>query len=254
MAVQPTLQWLCEAKLVRATHGVITNCRPDDLDVMGPTDADAARALCGMVPPRGKLFTAEAQHLPILQDACTDRQASCMPWTPRRWQITDAEMQAFSYTEHRENVALALAVCADLNVARDIALQGMRRAAPDAGALTEYEVNFFGRRLVFVNGFAANDPVSTASIWATMVHKHQKCATRIAVFNCRDDLPDRSVQLVKVTSTGPPPTKWCHGQRLLLVRARRHSRRCGSRQVGVVERESVDEILKPSCRWWAPRP
>ena len=36
MALQPALQSLCELKLVRATHGVITNVRADHLDVMGP--------------------------------------------------------------------------------------------------------------------------------------------------------------------------------------------------------------------------
>src|SRR6188768_109659 len=59
MALQPELQALSEFKLLRATHGVITNARPDHLDVMGPTGADVARALCGMIPPKGRLFTAE---------------------------------------------------------------------------------------------------------------------------------------------------------------------------------------------------
>ena len=66
MALQPELQWLSESKLIRATHGVITNARPDHLDVMGPADSDVAWALCGMVPPGGKLFTAERKLLPIL--------------------------------------------------------------------------------------------------------------------------------------------------------------------------------------------
>ena len=47
MALQPELHWLSERKLVRATHGVITNARADHLDVMGPTAADVARAWPG---------------------------------------------------------------------------------------------------------------------------------------------------------------------------------------------------------------
>ena len=53
MALQPELQWLAEARLTHATHGVITNARPDHLDVMGPSEADVARALAGMMPYRG---------------------------------------------------------------------------------------------------------------------------------------------------------------------------------------------------------
>ena len=32
MAVQPHLQSLCELRMIRSTHGVITNARPDHLD------------------------------------------------------------------------------------------------------------------------------------------------------------------------------------------------------------------------------
>lgn len=61
--MQPPLQWLSESKLIRATHGVITNARADHLDVMGPTEEDVAAALAGMVPVQAKLFTAERRHL-----------------------------------------------------------------------------------------------------------------------------------------------------------------------------------------------
>ena len=53
MALIPSLQWLCEDKLVRATHAVITNAREDHLDVMGPGGRDVALALAGMVPVGG---------------------------------------------------------------------------------------------------------------------------------------------------------------------------------------------------------
>jgi poly-gamma-glutamate synthase PgsB/CapB len=42
MAIRPDLQRTCEHHIVQATHGVITNVRPDHLDVMGPTLALAA--------------------------------------------------------------------------------------------------------------------------------------------------------------------------------------------------------------------
>ena len=56
MALQPMLQSLCELKLVKATHGVLTNARPDHLDVMGPTERDVAKALGGTVPVNSKYF------------------------------------------------------------------------------------------------------------------------------------------------------------------------------------------------------
>jgi gamma-polyglutamate synthase len=196
MALQPELQWLSESKLIRATHGVITNARPDHLDVMGPKDTDVAWALAGMVPPRGKLFTAERQHLAILEKACQDRVCELRAVTPEDVAaITPEQLAGFSYTEHAENVALALKVCQQLGVDARTALSGMWAASPDPGALTEHSLDFFGRRLVFVNGFAANDPVSTETIWNLAIERYPEVEQRIAVFNCRADRADRSLQL-----------------------------------------------------------
>jgi poly-gamma-glutamate synthase PgsB/CapB len=196
MALSPSLQAVCELELIRATHGVITNCRPDHLEVMGPNEHHVALALCGMVPVSGRLYTAEQEHLAILQNAATDRNSTLVAVGPDDTKsITDDELERFSYTEHAENVALALRVCADLGVAREVALRGMWKCNPDPGALTTYHVDFFGRNLVFMNAFAANDPVSTARIWELAVQSSPQVRTRIAIFNCRSDRPERSISL-----------------------------------------------------------
>jgi poly-gamma-glutamate synthase PgsB/CapB len=207
MALQPALQWVCENKLVRATHAVITNARPDHLDVMGPQADDVARALCGMVPVGGKVFTHMAEHHEIVAAACHDRGATLI-LTPASAQddLSETVMQRFTYDEHRENVALALLVCQDLGVPRQVALDGMTAVQPDPGALSEHPIVFFGRDIVFVNGFAANDPVSTERIWRLMVEtRHLHAAKRIAVFNCRADRAERSVQLGQCLVAWPQP-------------------------------------------------
>lgn len=206
MALQPELQSLSELELVRATHGVITNARPDHLDVMGPTDADVARALASMIPVKGKLFTAEQLQLEVLSDACKDRGTELVTVGPDETnRVTDDELAGFSYTEHRENVALALAVCEDLGVERGVALSGMQSAEPDPGALREFSLDFFGRRIVFVNGFAANDPVSTEQLWRQAIERHPELRSKIAIFNCREDRPDRSLQLGAALPGWSPP-------------------------------------------------
>ena len=134
MALQPYLQWLSEARMVRATCAVITNARADHLDVMGPTEQDVA-------------------------------------------------------------LALALRVCEALGVERDTALRGMHAAAPDPGAMLVHELDFFGRRVVPVNAFAANDPESTERLWLMASDRYPELTRRVAVFNCRADRTDRSRQL-----------------------------------------------------------
>jgi len=205
MALQPELQALSELELVRATHGVITNARPDHLDVMGPGDADVACALASMVPVGGKLFTAEQKQLAILEQACKDRGTELVTVGPEDAErVTAEELAAFSYTEHRENVALALRVCEDLGIARDAALTGMQGCRPDPGALREYALDFFGRRIVFLNAFAANDPVSTEQLWNMALEKYSGFGTKIALVNCREDRPDRSLQLGEVLPRWAP--------------------------------------------------
>lgn len=198
MALQPLLQWLCESKLVRATHGVITNAREDHLDVMGPTEADVAKALAATVPVKAKFFTAEQRNLGIFELATTDRQTTLIPSTSADTEaVTDQEMSFFSYIEHKENVALALKVCSDLGVDRQTALKGMYEATPDAGALSFHELDFFGRHLVFFNAFAANDPESTEKLWNIALEKTTHKQVKIALFNCRQDRADRSLQLAR---------------------------------------------------------
>ena len=208
MALQPELQWLSERWFVRATHAIITNARPDHLDVMGPDDDDVARALCGMIPPGGVVYTAERKRLAILEAAARDRGARLV--VPEV-EVEPDELAPFSYTAHPDNVALALAVCADLGVDRRVALTGMWAGRPDPGAMTSHLVDFFGRQIVFVNGFAANDPESTQQIWRIARDRHTDGETTIALVNCRDDRADRSQRL------GASILDWCDADQIVLI-------------------------------------
>lgn len=205
MALRPNLQWLCENKLVRATHGVITNAREDHLDVMGPSEKDVAWALAGMVPVKTKLFTAERDHIDVFAHASKDRGTQLIAITEEDVeQITPLDLAGFMYVEHAENVALALRVCADLGVDRATALRGMWEAKPDPGAMTAHEMDFFGRKIHFVNGFAANDPESTERIWNMALERYPEVERRVMVVNCRQDRPDRSQQLGQSVTKWPP--------------------------------------------------
>lgn len=197
MALQPELQALCELKLINATHAVITNARPDHLDVMGPGDEDVAKALCGMTPINGVLYTAEQKLLPLLRAAAQDRDTRLVDFSERdiAHDVQEEDMAGFEHAEHPANVALALRVCADLGVEREQALAGMWECRPDPGATTIHQLNFFGRDVVFVNGFAANDPVSSQELWEQVISRHSDKQQRIAVINCRADRPDRSITL-----------------------------------------------------------
>ncbi|MED7818606.1 MULTISPECIES: poly-gamma-glutamate synthase PgsB [unclassified Francisella] len=198
MALQPLLQSLCELKLIKATHGVLTNARPDHLDVMGPTERDVAKALAGTVPINSKYFTAEDVYLDFFEYACKDRGSQLIAATvDDAEKISDEEINKFVYSEFKINVALALKVTDDLGIPRDVALKGMWEATPDPGAMTEYNFNIKDSEMNFANAFAANDPVSTKMLWDKLYDKYRECQKKVLVVNCRADREDRSKQIAE---------------------------------------------------------
>ena len=209
MALHPTLQSLCELKFVQATHGVITNARADHLDVMGPTTADVAAAMAATTPVRGKLFTAERKYLDQFAQAAEDRGTELVPVDELAVAGVSAEdLDGFSYVAHAENVALALRVCAEFGIDKQTALYGMWAATPDPGVMRVLQPRFDSgathQRLAIINGFAANDPESTAHIWHMMLERYEQSQTRIAIINCRHDRKSRSVQLAEAVPQWQP--------------------------------------------------
>lgn len=196
MALQPLLQSIAEHKMVRSTIGVITNCREDHLDVMGPSPTDVAKALCGTIPKGQPLVTAEERFLDIVQSAA-DTMGSKLHAIGKAdiEKINDEEMTDFGYYEHRENVAVALQVTELCGVSRSDAIAGMKNVQPDDGALRVFHVPFFGRDITFVHGFAANDHESSEQIWNLTSSCFPGYSNRVVVLNLRSDRPDRSKRL-----------------------------------------------------------
>lgn len=246
MALQPALQSLCELKLIQATHGVITNARPDHLDVMGPTNMDVAKSLAGTVPVGAKLYTAEQRHAAMFRYAAQDRQSECVA-------IGDAEIASvgpevlagFSYIEHPDNVALSLRVCADLGVDRDTAIKGMWAATPDPGVMTVHHLREPGRHLAFVNGFAANDPESTGKIWELIIQRMPHMGRRIAVVNCRSDRPERSEQIAEACLEWTPADHYLVvGTATELFVRRATEMGLDPAKITSADRESVQQIVE----------
>ena len=205
MALQPHFQALTERQMVRSTHGVITNARADHLDVMGPGAPDVALALAGTVPYGAHLFTAEREYLDTFEMAAEDRGSQLHATSAEDVAaVSDEEMAGFRYAEHAENVALALNVCRALGVERAAALRGMQQLEPEVGATRVQSVDFFGRDIIFVNAFAANDPDSTELIWEKVVDHYGRDRFKLAVVNCRFDRPQRSQQLAEVAGRWTP--------------------------------------------------
>ena len=197
MAVQPQYQWISEHQMIKSQIGVITNARPDHLDEMGPTEVDVVKSLCNSIPIEGTVVTAEEKHKHIIESVAKNNRSEML--FSEEKSVTDSELNNFKYIEHPQNIAIALDVCHKMGVSRDVALGGMHSVQPDLGALVVWKLLGTKGALQFVNGMAANDPVSTLQIWKFVIDRYPTNSGTAVFFNSRDDRPIRTKQMLELT-------------------------------------------------------
>ena len=200
MAITPEYLRVLEDRIVQSTVGVITNIREDHLDTMGPTLAHVAQHLALTTPRNGVLFTADQRFVRLLEQEARRRNSRVVVVRPEEW-VQPEDLTGFSYVEHTENVALALAVAAHFGVDREQALRGMQQVPPDPGALRRFRIQRGAQTLWVYNAFAANDPESTQVIWHTVVPRHPEAQT-VALFVARKDRPQRTEAFARLLGSG----------------------------------------------------
>jgi poly-gamma-glutamate synthase PgsB/CapB len=196
MAVTPEYQWVTEQNIVKSNIGVITNSREDHLDVMGPGLKNVTLSLCNTLPHHSIAFTTEKKMYPLMK-----KQAHKMHTDlhfVEHQDITNDMMKGFSYIEHKENVALSLAVCEHCGVDKEAALKGMYEAIPDIGAAEIFKCKYGGKNFYFAHSFAANDPESTEALVSYILSLYPDIDSVSIVLNTRSDRMFRSKQLMSM--------------------------------------------------------
>ncbi|NQU32715.1 MAG: poly-gamma-glutamate synthase PgsB [Bacteroidetes bacterium] len=196
MALQPQYQWITENQMIHSNLSVMTNVRMDHVDVMGHTLPEIAETMGKTIPKNEHLFTSE-NVIPHTLKKMADKLNTVSHFIDIE-SVSTEEMKGFSYIEHRDNVALALAICDHLKVDRGVALKGMHDAIPDAGVLICHKVDAFQKQMFFYNAFAANDPDSTHMIWQKIDDEIGFEGIRIVLLNTRHDRLDRARQLAEM--------------------------------------------------------
>jgi len=243
MAVQPQYQWISEHQMVKSHIGVITNARPDHLDEMGPTEVDVVKSLCNSIPVGGTLVTAEHKHKDILQSVA-DRNESEIFFSDEST-VSENVLNKFAYIEHPQNIAIALDVCHKMGVERDIALSGMHSVRPDLGALVVWKLLGKKGSLQFVNGMAANDPVSTLQIWKFVIDRYPTTSGTAVFFNSRDDRPLRTKQMLELTFEEIKPEYFIIRGDKVETKVRRLLHHSPDTEVSIFSlNESIDNVSK----------
>lgn len=193
MAVRPESQMVMQSQLVRATIGVITNARVDHIDEMGRGLAETAEALASTIPRSGTLITTESSYLGKARRVLVVNPSS----------VSEETLARFSYPIFAENVSLAFAVAEELGINRETALAGMVQAKPDIGVLRVFTVKRPTFTVTVINGFAANDAVSTRMIWDKVSARLPQGQPLVIFYNNRADREFRIREFVKLAARIP---------------------------------------------------
>ena len=202
MALEAENQHVYEHRLVRSTIGVMTNIRPDHLDVMGPGIEDVAKTLAITVPAKAHFVAGDGYGLDILEAECAKKRTELH--VAHSSEVSEEEVAGFGYTSFAENVAIALKACQIAGIDRKTALEGMLKAKPDPGVSPLVEFEAFGRRLMVVNAFAANDVESTRLMWESFGKPRADGYDRsVLVISNREDRPQRVWEMSKLAAELP---------------------------------------------------
>ena len=201
MAVNPQYQWISEHRIVRSTLGVITNIRRDHLDEMGTTSSQIAHSIGNTIPFNSKVITSEDKHYNLFEKIAESRNSKIESASSLK--ISNSYLEQFPYLEHPENIQLAVNVCQELGIKKEVALKGMLKTTPDLGALLIWDIINENKKNKFVSAFAANDPDSTLKVWNLIKErtKNKKCI----FLNTRDDRRYRTIQLIELIYTKIKP-------------------------------------------------
>ena len=193
MAIREESQQVVGSRLVRPTLTVITNARPDHVDLMGSTAEETAKVLCRSIGPSEDVFTSDSTVEAALEGSGVNVHYA-VTLTAGPEDRTDV-LNNFSFKVHEDNLAIVLSVCDHLGLDREKVLESVTAAVPDLGMKDTFEAN--GHTVV--NGFAANDPQSAALLLdgrdmdeVTVVYNNREDREfRLPMF--RDLLADRHV-------------------------------------------------------------
>lgn len=211
MAVTPDYQIIFQNNFLQANIGVIVNVLEDHLDVMGPTLDDIAEAFLPTIPYGGKLIIAPGPYENYFKATAEKRKTEVLVADTAK--IGKEELRQFSSIYFPENIAIALALAKALDIDEEIAWQGMLMANPDPGVANVHTLNILDEETYFVNGFAANDVMSTFAIWEMVKNSGYPTENIAVVLNCRADRIDRSFQFAKEFLTNfPSDLIICMGQ------------------------------------------
>jgi gamma-polyglutamate synthase len=187
MSIQAENHWVESQKLVRPHYTIICNFRPDHLDAA--VDGNTSSLFMNDIYPGSTVILPSGEMNKELDNEAIKSGVN----------IVLADSDGLS----DQNLLLAQTMAAELEISPDHIREGIEKYEMDRGQLTAYEFKKDGRRIVFVNAFAANDPVSSSILIDKIQAGSDLLEPRIiGLFSFRMDRGERSKQWLDYLRSG----------------------------------------------------
>lgn len=200
MSIRPELTYTESVRLFRPHILVITNARLDHLEQIGEIKEEVTACFASAIPSQSTVFVPKKEFFPIYQEKAT-RVHSKVLKVPKE---TKDEGHSAGSPFIRDK-QLVLAVTEFLDMGKNVALAGMKKAQADFGSLKGWESKgeIFPPGNSFISAFAANEPESTQLVLDYLEKKGIFNKKRlVALLNFREDRGDRTLQWGKALSKG----------------------------------------------------
>ena len=204
MSIHPENHYVESQQIFKPHIVVVANVRRDHTDAMGKTEGEIASVFCLTFPPEAVVFVPEKENMPQFQRSVDDvggkliRVKEGIASSRIHVKVSNRDMFA-------EHVDLVYAVAKHLNIEDKIIFEGILKTSSDAGAyrIWEYRSEAMKKVCYFVNGFAANDPVSTYSVLMKTKESLPSSENKIiGLLNLRSDRGDRTLQWMEALTNG----------------------------------------------------
>lgn len=179
MSIHPENHWVETQKLIKPHYTILTNVWPDHLDVVGK--GEMSQLYLNDIHPDSTLIIHPEDFSNDLEKETHEAGVNVV--------LTN------SNHEQEQNRVLAATLARELNIAPDQIIKGLNKCEMDRGKVVGYDFITDNKRIIFINSFAANDPVSSSIIIDQVIAELNIRDPKIAgLLSFRIDRGERSQQ------------------------------------------------------------
>lgn len=203
MSIHPENHFVESQQMVKPQIVVLTNVRHDHTDAMGTTLDQIASVFALDLPAKATVFIPETENYAILSATVEQKNGQLI----RVASETSDSLKASGFVpmknEFTENIDLTFAVGKYLNIDDSTIARGIEKARHDIGHLQiwKFQVDKNKKTCYLVNGFAANDPMSTLKVISKIKAERSLSAPIIALLTLRPDRAERTMQWIQFLSS-----------------------------------------------------